>query len=45
MALAVVAGGTLLSLLYRTAQVALSKGLAVWPRWLVGMAPKNFLQF
>ena len=47
LALAVVAGGTLLSVLGQTAQVAvaLSKGLAVWPRWLVGMAQQNFLQF
>ena len=46
MALAVVARGTLLSVLGRKAQVAvaLSKGSAVWPRWLVGMA-QNFLQF
>jgi len=47
MAFAIVAGGTLLSVLGQIAQVAvaLSKGLAVWPRWLVGMAQQNFLQF
>jgi len=47
MALAVVAGGTLLSVQSQIAQVAvpLSKGLAVWPRWLVGMAQQIFLQF
>lgn len=47
MAFAVVARGTLLSVLGRKAQVAvaLSKGSAVWPRWLVGMAQQNFLQF
>lgn len=45
LALAVVAGGTLLSVLGQTAQVAvaLSKGLAVWPRWLVWDGTNIFL--
>jgi len=47
MVLVVVAGGSMLSVLGQIAQVAvaLNKVLAGWPRWLVGMAQQNFLQF